>query len=205
MATSYTKTNWQDAPSTATPITAAQLNRMEKGIEDCSGQGNANELAIAANAEAIQILESGIQLGSISITQLLLMAHPIGSIYSSTAATSPADLFGGTWERIKGAFIWGIDDGETAGVTGGEKTHTLTEAELPVIDGRIATAVVAAHGTMGVTGHAYGTNFGLVTETIGGATGAAGTQYGYGYKFGSGQAHNNMPPNYGAYVWRRTA
>ena len=94
MATSYTKTNWQDAPSTATPITAAQLNRMEKGIGDCSSQGNANELAIAANAEAIQTLESGIQLGSISITQLLLMAHPIGSIYSSTAATSPADLFG---------------------------------------------------------------------------------------------------------------
>lgn len=46
MATSYTKTNWQDAPSTATPITAAQLNRMEKGIGDCSSQGNANELAI---------------------------------------------------------------------------------------------------------------------------------------------------------------
>lgn len=56
MSTSYTKTNWQDAPSTATPITAAQLNRMEKGIEDCSGQGNANELAIAANAEAIRTL-----------------------------------------------------------------------------------------------------------------------------------------------------
>lgn len=205
MATSYTKTNWQDAPSTATPITAAQLNRMEKGIEDCSGQGNANELAIAANAEAIQTLKSGIQLGSISITQLLLMAHPIGSIYSSTATTSPADLFGGTWERIKGAFIWGIDDGETAGITGGEKTHTLTEAELPVIDGRIATAVVGSHGTKGVTGHAYGTNFGQVTETIGGAKGAAGFQYGYGYKFGDGQAHNNMPPYYGAYVWRRTA
>lgn len=206
MATSYTKTNWQDAPSTATPITAAQLNRMEKGIEDCSGQGNANELAIAANAEAIQTLKSGIQLGSISITQLLLMAHPIGSIYSSTATTSPADLFGGTWERIKGAFIWGIDDGETAGITGGEKTHTLTEAELPVIDGRIATAVVDNHGPKGVTGHAYGTNFGSVTKPIVGVAGKAGNdQYGYGYKFGDGQAHNNMPPYYGAYVWRRTA
>lgn len=56
MATSYTKTNWQDAPSTATPITAAQLNRMEKGIEDCSGQGNANELAIAENGAAIQAI-----------------------------------------------------------------------------------------------------------------------------------------------------
>ena len=61
MATSYTKTNWQDAPSTATPITAAQLNRMEKGIEDCSGQGNANELAIAANGAAIQAIATEIK------------------------------------------------------------------------------------------------------------------------------------------------
>ena len=115
MATSYTKTNWQDAPSTATPITAAQLNRMEKGIKDCSGQGNANELAIAANAEAIKTLESGIQLGSISITQLLLMAHPIGSIYSSTAATSPADLFGGTWEQLYNEATYVIEEG-TSGI-----------------------------------------------------------------------------------------
>ena len=206
MATSYTKTNWQDAPSTATPITAAQLNRMEKGIEDCSGQGNANELAIAANAEAIQTLESGLQLGSISITQLLLMAHPIGSIYSSTVATSPADLFGGTWERIKGAFIWGIEDGEQAGITGGEATHTLTETELPEIDGEFATAVVGQHANKGVKGHAYGTNFG--TFTSGGITGTDitnETQYGYGYKFGNGQPHNNMPPYLAVYVWKRTA
>lgn len=206
MAISYTKTNWQDAPSTATPITAAQLNRMEKGIDDCKGQSNSNELAIKANAEAIQTLESGIQLGSISISDLLLMAHPVGSIYMTTSSTSPAQTFGGTWERIKGKFIWGIDDDETAGVTGGEKTHTLTEAELPVIDGRIATAVVGSHTTKGVTGNAYGTDFGPVTKPIVGAEGKAGdVQYGYGYKFGGGKAHNNMPPYYGAYIWRRTA
>lgn len=191
MATSYTKTNWQDAPSTATPITAAQLNRMEKGIEDCSGQGNANELAIAANAEAIRTLESGIQLGSISITQLLLMAHPIGSIYSSTAATSPADLFGGTWERIKGRFIWGIEDGETAGITGGEAEHTLTVDEMPSHNH-------AAHFSAGTGGYAiipfgdgvedeWGNSPNIISNT------------------GGGQAHNNMPPYYGAYVWRRTA
>lgn len=29
---SYTPTNWEDAPSTSTPITAAQLNRMDNGI-----------------------------------------------------------------------------------------------------------------------------------------------------------------------------
>ena len=193
MATSYTKTNWQDAPSTATPITAAQLNRMEKGIEDCSGQGNANELAIAANAEAIRTLENGIQLGSISITQLLLMAHPIGSIYSSTVATSPADLFGGTWERIKGAFIWGIEDGEQAGITGGEATHTLTVDEMPSHNHKYnAERSGYEGGILGGIKVSYGTVYDNVE-----ANGILNT--------GGNQPHNNMPPYYGAYVWRRTA
>ena len=195
MATSYTKTNWQDAPSTATPITAAQLNRMEKGIEDCSGQGNANELAIAANAEAIRTLESGIQLGSISITQLLLMAHPIGSIYSSTAATSPADLFGGTWERIKGAFIWGIEDGEQAGITGGEATHTLTVNEMPS-----HSHYQKRHwGSSGSANQAY-TQGAEFTDAY-----AYDSQIDTTHSTGGNQPHNNMPPYYGAYVWRRTA
>ena len=33
---SYQKTNWQDAPSTETPINATNLNRMESGIESAS-------------------------------------------------------------------------------------------------------------------------------------------------------------------------
>lgn len=192
MATSYTKTNWQDAPSTATPITAAQLNRMEKGIEDCSKQGNANELAIAANAEAIRTLESGIKLGSISITQLLLMAHPIGSIYSSTAATSPADLFGGTWERIKGRFIWGIDGGENAGDTGGEKTHTLTVNEMP----RHKIDLNAVNAGLDEAGSGYHPAW-VVDKKY--------TAQVLSANIGGDQPHNNMPPYYGAYVWRRTA
>ena len=199
MATSYTKTNWQDAPSTATPITAAQLNRMEKGIEDCSGQGNANELAIAANAEAIRTLESGIQLGSISITQLLLMAHPIGSIYSSTVATSPADLFGGTWVRIKGAFIWGIEDGEQAGITGGEKTHTLTVDEMPENIGTFRT--LSWNSDNAATG-AFS-----ITEQLADRADTTGNSYGTAqYKLsGGGQPHNNMPPYLAVYMWKRIA
>ncbi len=154
------------------------------------------------DSERTAVLNANLQYLQLSTR---LRKYPIGMIVAFDTDIDPNKLYGGTWERIKGAFIWGIDDGETAGVTGGEKTHTLTEAELPAIDGRIATAVVSNHGANGVTGHAYGTDFGPATETIGGAKGAAGTQYGYGYKFGSGQAHNNMPPFYGAYIWRKTA
>ena len=35
------------------------------------------------------------------------MIYPIGSIYMSTNSTSPATLFGGTWEQIKGRFLVG--------------------------------------------------------------------------------------------------
>lgn len=30
----YTKTNWEDTPSTATPVSAANLNKIEEGVED---------------------------------------------------------------------------------------------------------------------------------------------------------------------------
>ena len=198
MAISFTKTNWQDRPSTATPITAAQLNRMEQGIEDCKGQANANETAIKANASEIQTIKSGITLGSISITDLLLLAHPVGSIYSSTASTSPQELFGGSWERIKGKFIWGIEDGETAGITGGEKTHYLTENEMPThvhYYNSYQSGYPSQHegdGSYKTPVRDLGDN---LSEIAGTQTNGAGEN----------QPHNNMPPYYGAYVWVRTA
>ena len=132
--------------------------------------------------------------------------YPIGSIYISAASTSPETLFGGTWEQIKDRFLLASGDTYTAGETGGEAEHTLTETELPEIDGEFATAVVGQHSNKGVKGHAYGTNFGTFTSSGIAGTGITNeTQYGYGYKFGGGQPHNNMPPYLAVYVWKRTA
>lgn len=44
--------------------------------------------------------------------------------------TSPASLFGGTWERIKDRFILAAGDTYAAGSTGGEATHTHDYALL---------------------------------------------------------------------------
>lgn len=46
MSVDYSRVNWQQAPSTSTPINATNLNKMDKGIADAVNQANTNETAI---------------------------------------------------------------------------------------------------------------------------------------------------------------
>ena len=50
--------------------------------------------------------------------------YPVGSIYMSTNNTSPASMFGGTWEQIKDKFLLSAGSNYSAGATGGESRHT---------------------------------------------------------------------------------
>lgn len=124
---------------------------------------------------------------------LLDYLHPVGSIYQSTDPTSPADLFGGTWEQIKDVFLLAAGDAHAAGSTGGEEEHILTAAEM-------------ANHT-----HGYDYTGQSITEGVNAIRlyKAASTQYNaYTGKATSncgGQAHNNMPPYLAVYTWRRTA
>lgn len=130
---------------------------------------------------------------------------PIGSVYISVNSTDPSSLFGGKWEQLKDRFLLGCGT-KTNGTTGGEENHTLTEAELPVIDGSFRTPVVGNHQVYGVRGHAYGSNWsdGKTTNEYSSGSGAV-MNWGYGYKFGGGQAHNNMPPYLVVYMWKRVS
>ena len=62
--------------------------------------------------------------------------YPVGALYLSTVATSPATLFGGVWERIQGKFLLAASDVVTnngaqqrAGSIGGVASVTLTGAQ----------------------------------------------------------------------------
>ena len=57
--------------------------------------------------------------------------HPVGSIYISTSATDPANIFGGKWKQIKDVMLVGAGGEYTAGKSYGAKTVTLTEAQMP--------------------------------------------------------------------------
>lgn len=54
-----------------------------------------------------------------SFERVQLRAYPVGSIYMSVNSTSPASLFGGTWERLKDYVLVGASDNFSAGAAAG--------------------------------------------------------------------------------------
>lgn len=58
---------------------------------------------------------------------LLDMIYPIGSLYFSNKATSPASIVGGSWTKIEEAVI---RSGNTVGYMG-EDEHAITIDEMP--------------------------------------------------------------------------
>lgn len=120
--------------------------------------------------------------------------YPVGSIYMSVNGTDPSVWFGGTWERLKDTFLLGSGDIYTAGQTGGEAKHTLTQDELP----EHKHSAVYTNNTS--ANHSSVSSWGLMwsygsTENSSHVVTATG----------SGQAHNNMPPFRTVNMWKRVA
>ena len=119
------------------------------------------------------------------------MVYPVGSVYMSVNATSPATMFGGTWVQLKDKFLLGAGDTYKAGATGGEATHVLTVDEMPRHNHSLDNLNASGSATPYMTVQAQ-------------------EKKGYGgnvqtFFTGGGQAHNNMPPYIVVYIWQRTA
>ena len=63
--------------------------------------------------------------------QLMLLAHPVGSVYMSENDTSPATLFGGTWKQIQNRYIVASSDSKPVGHEGGSNSCTLSTDNIP--------------------------------------------------------------------------
>lgn len=70
-----------------------------------------------------------------NFVNLMDIIYPVGSIYQSMNAISPASSIGGTWTQLK-TFLYGST---TAKQTGGEETHKLTVDEMPPHTHHIST------------------------------------------------------------------
>lgn len=134
-----------------------------------------------------------------AIAEAKLAAWPIGSIYMSVNSTSPANLFGGTWERISDTFLFAASSSYPAGSTGGEFTHKLTQSELPNYSLPVANGSNVIHSRTGNIADAYvqtqSGGWGIPNWESKTVTVTSG---------GSGAAHNNMPPYLAVNMWKRT-
>ena len=137
-----------------------------------------------------------------------LAAYPVGSIFQTVSTTSPAALFGGTWEQIAfNRVLMGAGTGYTAGST--------VEAGLPNITGSFTTKstdvggspfsgdanVLSANGSLA---------FSEKSTSYGGYTGHSGSQYNIQFDASLsnpiyGRSATVQPAAYYVHIWRRVA
>ncbi len=152
--------------------------------------------------------------------------YPIGSIYMSVSTTSPAVLFGGTWQALQDRFLLGSGTEYLLNEIGGEKTHTLTEQEMPYhthIQNPHRHRVLSGNGKTGnAAGIGYDWNYGIGGcdndqsarnwyDRSGNSSGAnpliedvTATNQHAGGKDKVTQPHNNLPPYLVVNMWKRT-
>lgn len=137
--------------------------------------------------------------------------YPVDSIYISTNSTSPASLYGGSWERYgKGRTLVSVNESDTdftAGKTGGSKTHEV-RVRLGNIYG--LAGISSTNNLSGISvdgGKTYSgfTNFNSrhAVESSRGMDGSFGPMQVEYYV-----AIGNLPtldPYVSVYIWRRTA
>ena len=141
----------------------------------------------------------GVDLDAATLNYAFQLMHPVGSIYMTTVETNPSEIFGfGTWELWgAGRVPVGVDTTQTefnvVEKMDGEKTHTLTVAEMPSHTHDVKYGRSAPLGlNSGSTGYKLNYEQG-------------GTQQIYATATGGGEAHNNLQPYITCYMFKRTA
>ena len=174
------------------------------------------EPILEANAVVGQEINDGSVVWTVqNIRPTALDSYPVGSIYMSVNSTSPADLFGGTWEAMpagrvllaQGTSEWGVE--YQAGSTGGEHEHQLSVGELPEHDHTATCNTAGEHNHSLTVGYDVsdgtgwgkympGTNRNLPTSSSGSHVHAIDIS-----NTGSNISHNNMQPFLSVYMWYR--
>ena len=166
-----------------TGIPTAQLQTQAKAMLD-SLQAEVDSRSFYTRAEVDALLKS-------------VNPFPVGSIYQSTARTSPAALFGGTWQEIaQNRVLMGAGSGHAAGTT--------VEAGLPNITGSFVADV--KKGEHKVSG----------AFTAGNVIASTGEYNSFSdvYKFSLDASKSNaiygrsatvQPAAYYVHIWRRVA
>ena len=138
---------------------------------------------------------------------LLEKVYPIGSYYWSSNNKSPSEIFGGSWTKINGRFLFASDSNHYVGETGGEERVTLKINEIPSHSHNYDR--FNYDETKGDTIPEYYMQANINQGNTKGYFPYVKKDYDY-YRSnstsstGGGCSHNNMPPFLTANCWKRT-
>jgi hypothetical protein len=200
VADSLNTTTRSTSVSTADVIMHFRADAKGMGMGKIAEKVNALDMGWDIELNDNRILQHGIPVefgggsgDAPSFNEIANWIYPVGSIYMSVSAISPATLFGGEWEQLKDRFLLGAGDTYAAGDEDGEAEHTLTIEEMPA--------------------HTHSSNSVRVTEKSSGSAAmrnanlsdlASDVSKPEVTSAGGGKAHNNMPPYLAVYMWKRT-
>lgn len=164
------------------PINSPQMTGIPTAPTAADGTNTTQLATTAFVAAAISNLVKG--------TGNPIDSYPPGTIYISENSTSPASLFGGTWQQIKDVFLLAAGDTYAAGSTGGNAAHTLTVDEMPNISLQYKDYFSADQGT----------EHKLVSYD---SEDPASESSAHTKSIGGGNSFSVMPPYLTVYVWKR--
>lgn len=178
----------------------------DSGTSSCDLKGEKGDMGIRGAQGADGKPWAGISL------------YPVGSIYMSVDGTSkgnPAELFGGTWERIKDRFLLAAGDNYKNTNTGGSADAVLIQHKHNVITEDSSNFLYMNKTTDGTkagyylprtaeSGNDYWHDSGLV-EGSRYITGGATTQSVPDGSLTDTKKDKNMPPYLVVMVWKRIA
>ena len=167
--------------------------------------GSCTQVYVAHNTGAMMFRQRFSSSNSFSGWALVntggtLSAYPVGAIYISTSSTSPASLFGGTWESIASErVLMGVSSSHGAGST--------VSAGLPNITGVLKDLFVSGHFNQSTGAFKRSSASGFSQQTDRSDwLGWADAQF---YASDSDSIYGNsstvQPAAYYVYMWRRTA
>ena len=128
------------------------------------------------------------------------LCWPVGSYYWTNNSSSPETLFGGSWTRIYGKFVYAADSNRTVNSTGGQERLTLSINEIPSHNHKsyYGRKFLLSYGS-------YGVNSSGDKKVCDWNTSIQNDPSEYTAYTGGGSSHENMPPYIAAYCWRRTS
>jgi len=188
-----------------TEFTAVKTAVNSKADLNGSASETFSAVTAAAGTNTTQVATTAFVETATSSTNIADQVYPIGSIFTTVTAYANsaavvAAIGGTTWVAFAaGKMLIGLDSGDTdfdtVEQTGGAKTHTLTEAELPAHSHDYA-------GGEYTGANDYGTN--MSVNNLGSTTDGRSTNFN-SETVGSGSAHSIMNPYIAVYMWKRTA